>query len=271
MTGIDTLRFDSHHRPRPRLGGIDVVTDLAHFAIITWLVDPDVLRRHIHPRFEPVTIDLDGRTQGLVSVVPFFDEDFHFARFPRKTWAFPQTNYRAYVRDRLTGEHVVWFFATALDTPWITIPRNLWRLPWEPTAITFDVDYDETSERYRRYAMEATGEKTDALLELRDTGGPVESLAGFDDLESGLFLLTHPTKGYYYRRDGKLGSYTIWHERLELSTAEVETARFDLLARLGLVPRGDHARLHSAMVTRRTEFAIYLPPRVVGNDHATSQ
>ncbi len=261
---MEELRFDRLHRPRPRLGGIDVVTNLAHFAIITFTVDPAVLRRHVDQRFELDLIEVDGLERALVSVVPFLDEDFHFVRTPQKTWSFPQTNYRAYVRDRKTGEHVVWFFATALDTPWVAVPRNLWRLPWHRTSIAFETEYDESAGRYDRYRMEAEGERTGAELELRDSGGPVERLDGFDDLETGLYLLTHPTKGYYKRRDGQLGSYAIWHDRLHLHTAEVTKARFDLLAHLGLVPSGDLARLHSALVTRRTEFAIYLPPRVVG-------
>ena len=74
-----------------------------------------------------------------------------------------------------------------------------------------------------------------ANVELGDTGKPPTQLQGFNDLETGLVLLTHPRVGYYYRRDGRLDSYSIWHDRLQPSVGNVITARFDLLDRLGLV------------------------------------
>ena len=77
--------------------------------------------------------------------------------------------------------------------------------------------------------MKTTNSWADAEVELADTGkGPTE-LKGFDDLETGLVLLTHPRKGFFFRRDGRLGSYSIWHDRLQTSAGHVVTAHFDLL------------------------------------------
>lgn len=260
---MHNLRFDQAPARRTP-SGIDVVTNLAHFAIVTYCVDPDALRRHVDERFDLDTITVDGTEQALVSVVPFMDEDFRFARFSRKTWEFSQTNYRAYVTDRRTGRHVVWFFGTALDTPWVVVPHRRWKLPWHRTSIRFYCDYDEEAERYRQYRMEARGDWGGAMLEIEDSGMPVQELAGFDDFESGLYLLTHPFEGYFYRRDDRLGSYSIWHAPLELTSGRVTQARFDLLDRLGLGPSDDLSRIHSVMLQRRTEFTIYLPPVVEG-------
>jgi uncharacterized protein YqjF (DUF2071 family) len=106
---METLRFHEDLVERPAPSGIDVQTSLAHFAIVTFMVDPEVLRRHIHRRFEPDCIVNEGRLRALVSVVPFMDEDFHFVRCRWPRWNFCQTNYRAYVTDTQTGEHVAWF------------------------------------------------------------------------------------------------------------------------------------------------------------------
>jgi len=68
---------------RPAHSGIDVVTTLRHFAIVTYPVEPDALKQHLHPRFVPDCVETaSGRTVGLVSVVPFFDVDFCAATFP---------------------------------------------------------------------------------------------------------------------------------------------------------------------------------------------
>jgi uncharacterized protein YqjF (DUF2071 family) len=260
---METLSFSEARLTRKRPSGLDAETTLAHFAIVTYLVDPQVARPHIHPRFQPDWVEVDGRTWALLSVVPFLDQDFRFAKIPWPQWNFGQTNYRIYVTDSETGAHVAWFFGTSLDSVTVSIPRYLWKLPWHKASINFDCTYDAQAKRYTSYRMRTTHSWADADLELTDSGEPPTQLTGFDDLETGLVLLTHPRTGYYYRRDGSLGSYSIWHNRLQPTVGGVVSARFDLLDRLGLVQRGDPARVHSVLLQHQTDFTIYLPPKKV--------
>ena len=228
------------------------------------MVEPENLRPHVHERFELDCITAeDGTQKALISVVPFLDLDFRFVRFPWKKWRFGQTNYRAYVTDRKTGEHVVWFFGTSLASWTVNIPRYVWKLPWHSAEISFDTTYDAASHRYTIYRMSTRSEWASAELELIDLGQPPQSLAAFPDLETGLVLLTHPLRGYYYRRDGKLGRYAIWHDRLQPTEGRVAHASFPLLDRLGLVENGDLSSLHSVLIQPETEFTIYLPPTAV--------
>lgn len=74
-------------------------------------------------------------------------------------------------------------------------------------------------------------------------------------------VLTHPLKGFYFRRDGSLGTYSIWHERLQLQRATASRARFQLFESLGLTT--PDSAPHSVLVQRSTEFIIFLPPRPV--------
>ena len=76
-------------------------------------------------------------------------------------------------------------------------------------------------------------------------------------------LLTHPFAGWYRRRDGRLGTYRVWHRPLELTTGSVTRADIRLFERLGLVPRDEQTTPHSVLLQRATEFAIELPPRVL--------
>jgi len=261
------LKFTLEILTRRPPSGLDVETTLAHFAVITYMVEPDALRAHVHRRFELDCITgPDGRQKGLVSVVPFMDQDFRFVRCPWPKWRFGQTNYRAYVTDTETGEHVAWFFGTVLDSVTVNVPRYAWKLPWHAARIRFDTEYDRQLERYTKYRMVTQSKWAPAELELTDTGTPPEDLLGFDDLESGLVLLTHPLHGYFYRRDGKLGSYSIWHDKLQTTVGQLSKASFPLLEQLGLVNDGDTANIHSVLMQVETEFVIYLPPSIA--EHA---
>ena len=88
-------------------------------------------------------------------------------------------------------------------------------------------------------------------------------LLGFPDTETGLVYLTHPLAGFYHRRDGKLGTYRVWHKQLDVSCANLKSARFDLLSRLGLVTLEEQQFAHSVLIEPVNEFTIYLPPKVV--------
>jgi hypothetical protein len=97
-------------------------------------------------------------------------------------------------------------------------------------------------------------------LELEDLGLPIEALDGCDDLEAALVALTHPLTGVYYRRDGKLGTYCIWHDRLNCTAGRVVQARIDLFDRLRIVPYEEQNRPHSVLIQHCTEFFIRIPP-----------
>ena len=255
------LRFSDDHLDRPGTSGIDVITTLEQFAIVTYYVSPEALRPYVHRRFElDCIVGPDGAERALISVVPFLDRDFRFVRFPWFKWKFGQTNYRAYVIDRQTGDHVVWFCGTSLASWTVNIPRRIWKLPWHPATIRFDTEFDCEQKRYLRYEMTTESQWAPASLALEDLGTPHSRLNGFESLESGLVVLTHPLKGYYHRTDGRLGSYSIWHDRLRTTEGRAIRAEFPLLDRLGLVKSGDTSSIHSVMIQPATEFTIYLPP-----------
>lgn len=256
------LRFSNEMLTRPDLGGMDVLTVLEHFSIITYTVSPDALKKCIHPRFEPVCIRSDeGELRALISVVPFRDTDFRFVGMPRFRFAFGQTNYRAYVQDRETGEHCVWFFGTTLDSPSVAIPRTLWKLPWHRGKIAFSCTLE--GEHYSHYEMKTQSAWAAATVELEDSGEEVGHLPSFPDLETGRVILTHPLTGFYFRRDGSLGSYRVWHGMLTPHSGRCLKARFELLDRLGLVSYTAQNQPHSVLIQHQTEFAVCLPPHRV--------
>jgi hypothetical protein len=258
---FDNIRFTSELLTRPPLRAFDVVTKLGHFAIVTYAVEPWRVRPHVHPRFDLDCFRAaDGTERVWVSMVPFEDQDFHFGFAPWAKFCFGQTNYRTYVLDRVTGRRAVWFFGTTLDSFSVAIPRYLWGLPWHRGRIGFDCTFDQENKCYTRYRMRTHSSWAPVAVELEDTGQPVQKLEGAAALDAGLVVLTHPLLGVYYRNDGQLGTYHIWHDRLHLSVGRCIHVRIGLFDRLGIVPFADQKRPHSVLLQSSTEFTIYLPP-----------
>jgi hypothetical protein len=258
---IAGLRFSDELLVRPLVRRRDVLATLEHFAIVTYAVPVDRVRPHVHPAFDlDAFAGADGAPVVWISMVPFEDQDFRFAGVPWIKHRFGQTNYRTYVIDRATGRRAVWFFGTTLDSWTVAIPRHAWKLPWHRGHVRFDCAYDAAAHRYARYRMTTRSAWAPVEIELEDSGKPVTTLAHLDDLEAGLVALTHPLTGVFYRRDGQLGTYKIWHDRLACTEARVISARIGLFDRLGLVPYAEQARPHSVLIQRRTEFVIFLPP-----------
>lgn len=263
---IDDLRFTPQLLSKPDTRGFAVETTLQHLAIVTYWVDPLSLRKHLHPRFEPICLSAENRhRQSFVSVVTFLDRDFRFVMWPSLTWSFGQTNYRAYVQDTETGDQAVWFFGTCLDSLLVVLPRVLWKLPWHRGRMVFHTSYDDTAKRYSTYSVRTRSRWAPGHLEIRDLGLPLRQLPGVSNVEAGLVLFTHPMKGYFFRQDGALGSYAIWHDRMTPTLGELTQGRYPLLERLGLVAEGDLAAVHSVLMQPKIDFTIYLPPSKIGS------
>jgi hypothetical protein len=249
--------FDDVRLLRPEVRAYDAITMLADFALVTYTVDPITLKQFLPPGFEPEIRATEGGPRAFVSAVPFRDYNFHFGAASLPRFSMGQTNYRAYVRYR--GEPCVWFFGTSLTRPLVYIPSVLWRLPWHPAVMRFDTRWD--GEVCRRYTLRTRAMWAPVEMDLEGTDQPAGCLDGFADEDETAFILTHPVAGYYYRRDGRLGSYAVWHPRLRMRRARAVHVRFALFERLGLIEPA--AAPHSILVQRETEFQIQLPPRLV--------
>lgn len=236
----------------------DAVTLLRDFAIITYSIEPAKLSEQLPKGIEPDVYRLDsGKEVAFISAVPFRDKGFHFAGFPFLRFGMGQINYRAYVLHE--GRRCVWFFGTSLTGPTVFIPRHCWKLPWHPAKMKFDVSWD--GDVCRSYNLESKSKWCDSRVRLSGTAETLSRLDGFETEEETKVVLTHPLKGLFYRRDGKVGSYSIWHDKLDLYLGRVEKAKFELFESLGLVL--PDAEPHSVLLQRETEFIIKLPPVVV--------
>lgn len=256
-------RFNDVLRSRPRPSGLDLQCTLQHFSIVTYAVDPSRFTGRFPDRFEPDLVQIGGESQGLISAVSFVDNTFTSAAFPLPKFKMNQTDYRIYIVDRNSGEHCIWFLGTTYDSWTLPIPRRLWQLPWHPGVIRFSCDVDERTGRYRRYDLATTARWAGGRIRLSQSPGLKLELGGFADTESGLVCLTHALTCFYFRRDGKLGTYRVWHDRLKVAPARLESARFELLEREHMVTMEEQQRPHSVLLEPVNEFTVYLPPTVL--------
>jgi len=244
---------------RPSPNWLDIHTTLQHFALINYAVPAERLRPHIPHRFDIPQFEINGRNLALLSVVPFLDTDFRYIRLaPWFKFHFPQTNYRVYVIDHQTNQHVVWFFGTTLGSPIVYLARALWRIPWYFGRYT--THFKQQNGRYTQFTYQTQSTWATAQIELQDTGRPLTLQPGFDTLEQMQLILTHPITGFYYRTDGRLGSYTIWHKLMDLTLAQPNHLHFSLLERLNVLTKQEMNHPHSIFITPTIPFDIHLPP-----------
>lgn len=255
------LQFRNFLHPKAEPRGIDVACGLQHFAIITYAFDPARFSGVMPERFKLDTVTIDGQERALLSVVPFIDVDFTSAVYPFPKFRMGQTNYRIYIVDRTTGEKCVWFIGTTLDSWTRFVPHTIWNLPWYGGQVSFDTAQDGAGQ-YERYVMRTKADWAPASVEIRSEPDSM-SFSGFPDLETALVYLTHPLRGFYHRRDGQLGTYHVWHDKLNVHSGKLLAADFGLLSRLGLVTREEQQHPHSVLLDPLTDFTIYLPPKVI--------
>ncbi|MEO7715982.1 MAG: DUF2071 domain-containing protein [Capsulimonas sp.] len=262
MTTLDFAQILHDRIDARRNGVLDVRSRLQHFALINYALPKERLARYIpEDRFEIPEFEIDGKPMALMSAVPFYDSDFHFIHlFPFLRFAFGQTNYRAYVIDRATGEHAVWFFGTTLGSPLVNIPVWLWKIPWRNAKYKIDCEYSREDHRYHRYVMGIRSEWASAEIDIEDTGEALVLESGFESEEAMALILTHPVDGFFYRGDKRLGTYSVWHKAIRMTRGKAKNLYFSLYERLGLLSRAEMQQPHSIFLCPETEFRVYLPP-----------
>jgi hypothetical protein len=243
------------------VSGINIQCRLQHFAIVTYSVAPMQLRRMIPERFRLDTVIIDGTERALISAVPFLNVDFGLAAHPSPKLVMGQVDYRTYIIDQHTGERAVWFLGTTLDSWTLPLPRYIWQQPWHAGRTRFDCQLAADRQHYQHYHMHTASAWASAEVSLRQPPDSSVAYPGFADEETALCYLTHPLVGFYHRlRDGCVGAYRVWHDRLHVCPAQLINARFALFDRLGLVTYAQQQQPHSVLLQPINDFTVYLPP-----------
>lgn len=242
---------------------MDVRSKLRHFALVNYALPRSRLEAHIPAaHFRIPEFMIAGRPQALMSAVPFYDADFHFIHLPFAKFSFGQTNFRVYVIDRRTGEHAVWFFGTTLGSVVVYFAKGAWGIPWHHARYQIECDYDGRLKQYARYRYQIRSTWCNARVDIEDTGLPAPLLEGFNTPDEMKLILTHPVDGYFYRSDGQVGKYSVWHEEIPFTTGRAKDLYFSLYEDLGLLSKEEMQNPHSVLICPQTEFKVLLPPKL---------
>ena len=222
---------------------------LEEFAIISWSVDPERLQRSLPPGFEAD----EQRGVANIAMVAFKNHGFHFRAAPFARLSCGQADYRAFVRHG--DERGVWFFGGSLSSRLVSVATQLWKMPWHHDAIkiaassTDDSTNDSTNDSTGRWSLDAAGRWGGAAAVLTPTGQAFPAAPA---------PTINPLVGWYPRRDGGVGRYSVWHQPLQLREADAQVLRCDVFERLALIDRGQTPS--AAGLQRRIEFEIHTPP-----------
>lgn len=239
---------------------LDVNTELEHFAIISYKVPLEKIEHLIPKPFKLWTYIENEKEYALVSAVPFKDKDFSFYRISRLLkFNFFQTNFRTYIIDERDKSYSAWFFGTTLGSLVSFIPKRIWKMPWEYAKYKFH--YKKEKELYSEYKMEFKSKLGDGIIEIKNTGNEVKLLDGFRNIEEQIHILTHPIIGYYNISNEELGTYEIWHPKMDLKEGRSEHLYFEIFENLGFLSKSEMNNPHSVLITPKIEFDILLPPR----------
>jgi len=254
-----TTEIHSRVKSTPIGNILTAATQLGHFSIITYLVPIEKLRKVIPSRFDIYTVTIGGAHWGLVSAVTFIDKDFHFKNIlPFWKLQFPQTNYRAYIIDKATGENCAWFFGTGLGSALVFIPQKVWKMPWFLSKYKTNFEHKG---KYSSYQVEITAPGANANIDIIEDPVPHFITKDFSNEEEARLILTHPVTGYFKRSDNYIGRYKIWHPLMEIRTGQCKNAYFEKFEKLGLLTMEQMKQPYSVLLTREIDFIIDLPPQ----------
>jgi Uncharacterized conserved protein (COG2071) len=206
---LDYRNLFNERLKRSPAGLLYARTTLRHFAMINYAVSPERLAKFVPDNhFEVARFETIKGIKAFLSVVAFLDVDFNFSRLASGIkFTFYQTNHRAYVFDKETGQPVVWFFGTNLGSRLVQIPRCLWKIPWHYSKYNVDCQFNQASNQYDKYSYNFESDWCSGKIEIRDTGEPISVMGGFASLDEMKLILMQPVQGFYRRLDGKLGTY----------------------------------------------------------------
>lgn len=192
-----------------------------------------------------------------MALVAFKNHGFHFRAAPFARFSCGQADYRTFVRRG--DERGVWFFGGSLSSRLVHVPNALWKMPWHHESI--DIASSSNGDAGDHWRFNADGDWGAATVALTGFGRPFAGPTSSDGSTEIAATLVDPMIGWYPRRDGGVGRYSVWHEPLQLQEATAAVTRCDVFERLGFIDK--HQPPTGAGLQRRVPFDVHTPPTKV--------
>ena len=238
-----------------------IAADLLHFSLILYALPIERTRTLIPDPLSAEESLLKGNKVAWLSVVSSLDQG---SQTVSRT-AFEQTCYRLHVLHN--GQPANLLFGISVGSLSAVATRNLWPMPWHLSAMEFQVSYDQTEGRYHDYRLQTQSQWANASWVIKDAG---KSLLAEDLKFSSLpaFLSASTVNNYFIRRDGSMGLYKVRYHNLALTSGKLNSARSDMLGRLGLLSREEFKRPSLVAIQQRVSCQIF-PPTILGESKSS--
>ncbi|MDQ4145569.1 MAG: DUF2071 domain-containing protein [Actinomycetota bacterium] len=238
-----------------RAGSISV--EVLHFALVTHAVEAERVRARLPSLYELETFEAaDGVERALVSTTCFCNHDFrpYALAYPRLT--FNESTYRTYVR--LGEKRGVYFFGRYLEGARAAGPQRLFAR--DTFLSDFEVEIDSNENGYELYSCGVSSKCGDTHFVVRALDSPraQEPFESGDELAQ---FITYRLHGFFTSSLGCQGHMPVGHKRMRPFAGELESGRFDLWERLGILAPEEVSSPHSVLVQPPILFTLY-PPRL---------
>ena len=237
-----------------RAGSISV--EVLHFALVTHAVEAERVRAHLPAIYELETFQAaDGVERALVSATCFCNHDFRPYALPYPRFTFNESTYRTYVR--LGDKRGVYFFGRYLEGIRSTGPQRLFARHTFLGDFEVEIDRDEDGYELYRCAVSSRCGNTRFDVRAKDRPRPQEPFESGDELAQ---FITYRLHGFFTSSVGYQGHMPVGHERMRPFSGELESGRFDLWERLGILAPDEVSPPYSVLVQPPIMFTLY-PPR----------
>lgn len=212
-------------------GKVGLIAQRQHNSLIVYAIPSERMKPLIPGSFEAEETVINGRLMSWISVESFLDLNTAGGS------SFEQTNYRLHVlREK---KPCLWLLGTSLGSLSAVGSRNLWPLPWHLSAMEFRVAYNPLEKRYRTYGLQTQSQWANSSWQIEDTGELINPEM-IQQLPASLQRWT--ATNYFLRRDGFEGQHQVHGLDPLFTRAHLESAKCDLLDRLGLLDKNEIRR-----------------------------
>jgi uncharacterized protein YqjF (DUF2071 family) len=235
------------------LGTVSI--EVRNFAVVTYAVPADRVRARLPAVYDLETILGDDGELALVSATCFCNGDFRWSALPYPRLTFDESTYRTYVTHR--GRRGVYFFKRYLGSPLALPPQRA--VEMSASLARFDVETKLDESGYAAYSCRVQGRDEENSFSIRAGDDPV-ARAPFDTGEEMAQHITYRLHGFFTTSAGFQGHMPVSHARMAPWAGELVSARFDTLARLGILEEEELRHPYCVLVQPLIAFDLH-PPR----------
>jgi hypothetical protein len=119
-------------------------------------------------------------------------------------------------------------------------------MPWRYGK--YKCQFQLKGHEYSEFKMDFTSKQGNGSVDIKNSGSDMKLLEGFKSLDEQVLILTHPVMGYYDLNAHEIGTYEIWHPKIDLKEGTGNHIYFELFEKLGFLTKAEMNQPHSILL-----------------------